>query len=197
MIFAKSTSPHCCSGFFENKNEWKKTTISTISSPVRLGVSAALFEVPNGKSASPSTLRCRIRSSSCRWTRKSVWTKIPSYWIRLVRNRKNIIWVFPKIVVPQNGWFIMENPIKNGWFGGTIIFGNTRIMIMIFMVIVVVYYDQYSPTVCKKYAQLSKKHPIISSGRAWKSIQHMSTTREKLELLRLLSHDLPGWWATA
>ena len=23
---------------------------------------------------------------------------------------------------PQNGWFIMENPIKMGWFGGTIIF---------------------------------------------------------------------------
>ena len=22
------------------------------------------------------------------------------------------IWVYPKIVVPQNGWFIMENPIK-------------------------------------------------------------------------------------
>jgi len=22
------------------------------------------------------------------------------------------IWVFPTIVVPQNGWFIMENPIK-------------------------------------------------------------------------------------
>ena len=22
------------------------------------------------------------------------------------------IWVFPKIKVPQNGWFIMENPIK-------------------------------------------------------------------------------------
>ena len=22
------------------------------------------------------------------------------------------IWVFPKIVAPQNGWFIMENPIK-------------------------------------------------------------------------------------
>ncbi len=24
----------------------------------------------------------------------------------------NTIWVFPKIGVPQNGWFIMENPIK-------------------------------------------------------------------------------------
>ena len=23
-----------------------------------------------------------------------------------------LIWVFPKIVVPQNGWFITENPIK-------------------------------------------------------------------------------------
>ena len=22
------------------------------------------------------------------------------------------MWVFPKIGVPQNGWFIMENPIK-------------------------------------------------------------------------------------
>ena len=24
------------------------------------------------------------------------------------------IWVFPKILVPQNGWFIMEHPIKMG-----------------------------------------------------------------------------------
>ena len=23
-----------------------------------------------------------------------------------------ILWVFPKIRIPQNGWFIMENPIK-------------------------------------------------------------------------------------
>ena len=36
------------------------------------------------------------------------------------------IWVFPKIVVSQNGRFIMENPIKNGWFGGNPIFGNTH-----------------------------------------------------------------------
>ncbi len=27
-------------------------------------------------------------------------------------------WVFPKIVLPQNGWFIRETPIKMGCFGG-------------------------------------------------------------------------------
>ena len=36
------------------------------------------------------------------------------------------IWVFPKIGVPQNGWFIRENPIKMDDLGGTPIFGNTH-----------------------------------------------------------------------
>ena len=38
------------------------------------------------------------------------------------------IWVFPIIGVPQNGWFIMENIIRMGGFGGTPIFGNTHIV---------------------------------------------------------------------
>ena len=38
------------------------------------------------------------------------------------------IWVFPKIGVPQNGWFIVENPIKMDALGGKpTIFGNTHI----------------------------------------------------------------------
>jgi len=35
--------------------------------------------------------------------------------------------VFPKIRVPENGWFTMENPIEMDDLGGTTIFGNTHI----------------------------------------------------------------------
>ena len=36
--------------------------------------------------------------------------------------------MFPKIGVPQNGWFIVENPIEMDVFGGTPIFGNTHLL---------------------------------------------------------------------
>ena len=43
-----------------------------------------------------------------------------------------MIWVFPRIGVPQNGWFIMENPIKVEWFGGTTILGNPHMCLRSF-----------------------------------------------------------------
>ena len=43
------------------------------------------------------------------------------------------IWVFPKIGVPQNGWFIMENPIKFMiWEEQPLFFGDTHIVGYVF-----------------------------------------------------------------
>ena len=39
-----------------------------------------------------------------------------------------LIWMFPKIVVPQNGWFRMENPIKMDDLVGFPIFLETPIL---------------------------------------------------------------------
>jgi len=36
--------------------------------------------------------------------------------------------VFPKIGVPQNGWFKMENPTEMEECGGATIFGNIQIV---------------------------------------------------------------------
>ena len=60
------------------------------------------------------------RQSFCRCQRQNQVgrspTKNQSHWSSLRPQLFKLmlakIWVFPKIGVPQNGWFIMENPIK-------------------------------------------------------------------------------------
>ena len=54
-------------------------------------------------------------------------TPARTHFFYLVSTHCSGIWGFPKMGVPPNGWFIMENPIKMGWFGGTPILGNLHI----------------------------------------------------------------------
>ncbi len=49
-------------------------------------------------------------------------------WLASPKKMKCQIWVFPRIGVPQNGWFIMENLIKMDDLGGPPLFLETPIL---------------------------------------------------------------------
>ena len=40
------------------------------------------------------------------------WDEIPEAFWRICSILISCLWMFPKTMVPQNGWFILENPIK-------------------------------------------------------------------------------------
>ena len=48
-------------------------------------------------------------------------------------------WVFPKIGVPQNGWFIMENPMNKWmiWGENPTIFGNIHLVLFLSFCVIV------------------------------------------------------------
>ena len=52
------------------------------------------------------------------------------------------MWVFPKIAVPQKGWFIMENPIIMDDLGGTTIFGNIHVYLILLVFIWAMFWNQ-------------------------------------------------------
>ena len=77
--------------------------------------------------------KCKMASINCRFSSNTIALSAIVFVVVVVDDsllllEQVTIWVFPKIVVPQNGWFIMETPIKNGCFGGTTIFGNPHIL---------------------------------------------------------------------
>ena len=54
--------------------------------------------------------------------------------------------VFPKILVPQNGWFIMENPIKMDDLGGPPLYLETPRCICLLIFQPLKMYSCYLPT---------------------------------------------------
>ena len=61
--------------------------------------------------------------------KRSWWTWLPGEVVRVLRIFVVCGWirVFPKIGVPQNGWWKQGKTLwTNGWFGGTPILGNTH-----------------------------------------------------------------------
>ena len=87
-------------------------------------------------------------------------------------------WVFPKIVVPQNGWFIMENPIKcmilwypYFWTHPTMGQWTTETL-----------HGIYLPS---KTHLLQTLNPVNCLLRSWK--EHVSSVRKPLA-------DIPLYW---
>ena len=53
--------------------------------------------------------------------------KTPKWWLSSHGDLPKLFGGVPKIGVPQNIWFIMENTIKMDDLGGTTVFGNIHL----------------------------------------------------------------------
>ena len=73
--------------------------------------------------------------------------------------RRKEIWL---VATQINGWFIMENPIKMGWFGGNPIFGNTLFWIF------TQYLGKWSNLTCIFFRWVAKNHQLEILESYWR-----------------------------
>ena len=86
------------------------------------------------KKHTPKTINAKMKINtwplSVHHQQLKAWPQQPPEWMAGIFDIQ-IIWVFPKIGIPQNGWFIMENPIKMDDLGGTTILGKIHMIIYV------------------------------------------------------------------
>ena len=95
--------------FQKNKQTLKEQRLNWKLFSKYLGKTTLLHTSLHIKVTKPQLLQCRSHPRDA--FTADVFRKIVGFLLR--KNcGGNTKWVFPKIRVPQNGWFIMENPIK-------------------------------------------------------------------------------------
>ena len=80
----------------------------------------------------PGAGLAELAAGQCR----KAWTDGRTFLFAWERSQlfAGIIWRFPKMEVPQNGWFIYNGiSYQNGWFGGSPILGNHHIYIYMYI----------------------------------------------------------------
>ena len=71
------------------------------------------------------TTAATLAETSCCYSSRTRWRQVPA---NAESSKKNlplrIIWGFPGVWVPPNGWFVKGNPTKMDDFGGTPVVGH-------------------------------------------------------------------------